>query len=122
MFKFADSRYYDKDALKTKISSEPARSDEPGYTEDPPPGHTRTDEALKKARDELFTVAGGDRSDKPNVMVVLTDGKPNPMHKFDNIIGQLTKDFKVKHFYICLYNELCKTRVLIGLEECVNRV
>ena len=102
MFKFADSQYYDKDTLKTKISSEPVRSGEPGYSRDPPPGHTRTDLALKKARDELFTEAGGDRSDKPNVMVVLTDGKPNPILPFDEIIGQLTKDFKVKDFYICI--------------------
>ena len=98
MFKFADSKYYDKNALKTKISSEPVRSRDPGYTRDPDPGHTRTDVALTKARDELFTVAGGDRPDKPNVMLVLTDGKPNPISKFDNIIGQLTKDFKVKGF------------------------
>ena len=102
VFKFADSQYYNKDALKTKISSEPVKRGDRGFTPDPQPGLTRTDEALKKARDELFTVAGGDRSDKPNVMVVLTDGKPNPMNKFDNIIGQLTKDFKVKHFYICV--------------------
>ena len=26
------------------------------------------------------------------------------------------------YIYIYLYNELCKTRVLIGLEECVIRV
>ena len=102
VFKFSDSRYYDKNALKTKISSEPAEPREPGYTPDPEPGHTRTDLALKKARDVLFTVSGGDRSEKPNVMVVLTDAKPNPIAKFDSIIGQLTKDFKVKHFYICV--------------------
>ena len=101
VFKFADSQYYEKNALKAKISSEPARYTDPGHSRDPNPGLTRTDLALKKARDELFTVAGGDRSDKPNVMVVLTDGKPNPMNKFNNIIGQLTKDFKVKDFYIC---------------------
>ena len=102
VFKFADSQYYDKNALKTKISSEPVQSREPGYTPDPPPGRTRTDVALEKARDELFTVAGGDRSDKPNVMVVLTDGRPNPTARFDNIIGQLTRDFKVKDFCICI--------------------
>ena len=102
VFKFSDSQYYDKNALETKISSEPMSPSDPGYTPDPEPGYTRTDVALKKARDELFTVAGGDRSDKPNVMVVLTDGKPNPINKFDDIKGQLTRDFKVKHFYICI--------------------
>ena len=102
MFKFSDSQYYDKNALKTKISSEPVEPREPGFKPGSPPFLTRTDLALKKARDELFTVSGGDRLDKPNVMVVLTDGKPNPIHPFDEIIGQLTKDFQVKHFYICI--------------------
>ena len=102
VFKFSDSQYYDKNALKAKIASEPAKYTDPGYTSDPPPGYTRTDLALKKARDKLFTVAGGDRSDKPNVMVVLTDGRPNPMYLFDRIIGQVTRDFKVKDFYICI--------------------
>ena len=105
VFKFADSQYYDKNALETKISSEPAKDSDPGYTDDPNPGHTRTDVALTKARDELFTAAGGDRSDKPNVMVVLTDGKPNPIAKFDNIIGQLTNDFKVKDICIIVSRE-----------------
>ena len=102
VFKFSDSQYYDQKALKTKISSEPVESKDPGYDPGSRPFLTRTDEALKKARDELFTVSGGDRSDKPNVMVVLTDGKPNPIAEFDKIKGQLTKDFKVKHFYICI--------------------
>ena len=45
---------------------------------------------------ELFTVSKGDRSDKPNVLLVLTDGRPNlPRGEdfdyglLDNINGQL---------------------------------
>ena len=36
---------------------------------------TRTDLALQMAK-ELFTISKGDRSDKPNVLLVLTDGRP----------------------------------------------
>ena len=38
---------------------------------------TRTDKALEMAANKLFTVAGGDRNDKPNILIVLTDGKTN---------------------------------------------
>lgn len=41
-------------------------------------GQTFTDRALRKAGEELFTVQWGDRPNKPNVLVVLTDGKTNP--------------------------------------------
>ena len=63
-FKLGDSRYHDKDALLQKIANEPMVLK---Y-------QTRTDLALIMARDEMFTEAGGDRPDKPNVMIVLTDG------------------------------------------------
>ena len=42
-----------------------------------PGGWTRTDRALEMAAQKLFTVAGGDREDKRNVLVVFTDGKTN---------------------------------------------
>ena len=42
-----------------------------------PGGWTRTDKALEMAAQKLFTVAGGDRKDKPNVLLVFTDGKTN---------------------------------------------
>lgn len=40
-------------------------------------GGTRTDIALEMANSGLFSSAGGDRIDKPNVLVVITDGKTN---------------------------------------------
>ena len=40
-------------------------------------GWTRTDKALEMAAQKLFTDAGGDRKDKPNILLVLTDGKTN---------------------------------------------
>ena len=63
-FKLGDSRYRDKDALLQKMANEPMVLQ---Y-------QTRTDLALIMARDEMFTEGGGDRPDKPNVMIVLTDG------------------------------------------------
>ena len=88
VFKFADSQYHDKNALFQKIASEPIKLEL----------ETRTDLALKMARDELFTAVGGDRPDKPNVMIVLTDGKPtHPNKKFDfkGFAEGISKEFKV---------------------------
>lgn len=59
---------------------------------------TRTDLALEMANDTLYTAAGGDRPDKPNVMIVLTDGKPtHPGKDFDfkAFSEEISKDFKV---------------------------
>ena len=69
VFNFSDSEYYNLDSLKKKIESEP--------TEKAEDLGTRTYLALIMARDELFTEAGGDRQNNPNVMLVLTDGKPH---------------------------------------------
>ena len=38
-----------------------------------------------------------------------------------NIQGKISRQLYCVDYYF-LYNELCKTRVLIGLEECVIRV
>ena len=98
VFKFADSKYHDKDELKNKIASEPIQLQL----------QTRTDLALKMARDELFTEAGGDRPDKPNVMIVLTDGKPtHPNKKFDfkAFADEIAKEFKVT-ILNCQYIEI----------------
>ena len=44
-------------------------------------GMTRTDVAIELANSQLFTSAGGLRSDKPNVLIVMTDGRTNPGSK-----------------------------------------
>ena len=54
-----------QNTLLQKIASEPRTLSSP----------TRTDLALQMAN-EPFTVSKGDRSDKPNVLLVLTDGRP----------------------------------------------
>ena len=89
VFTFADSQYHDKKTLLTKIANEPIVL----------AFQTRTDIALLKARYELFTKAGGDRPDKPNVMIFLTDGKPtHPTREFDfkAFAENIAKEFKVR--------------------------
>ena len=96
VFKFADSQYYNKHALLKKIGNEPITLQL----------QTRTDLAFTMARDELFTKAGGDRPDKPNVMIVLTDGKPtHPNKEFDfaAFADETSKDFKVLIDYRQIY-------------------
>ena len=90
VFTFSNPKYHDKDVLLEKIASEPIKLE----------FETRTDLALIMARDELFTEAGGDRPDKPNVMIVLTDGKPtkpkgNKKFNFKTFAEGISKDFKV---------------------------
>ena len=86
-FDFANSKYHNKDALLSRIANEPIQLEL----------QTRTDKALKMARDELFTEAGGDRPDKPNVMIVLTDGKPTKLTGdiFKSFAEAISKEFKV---------------------------
>ena len=76
LFNFADAKYHDKEAAKQNISE----INKLFY-------QTRTDKALILANDELFTTVGGDRPDKPNVLLVFTDGKPTPKSGY--------KDFSV---------------------------
>ena len=90
---FKDLQYHDKDALLTKIASEPIETRR----------GTRTDLALIMVRDELFTETGGDRPDKPNVMIMLTDGKPHRpgKKKFDfEAFADLAKDIRVSNLNV----------------------
>ena len=89
-FDFANLKYQDKDALQNRIANEPIQLEL----------QTRTDLALMMARDELFSEAGGDRPDKPNVMIVLTDGKPTKLSKdeFKSFAVDISKKLKVCSF------------------------
>jgi len=87
-FNFADKKYHNKEALLKRIANEPIQLE----------GQTRTDLALQMARDRLFTSAGGDRQGKPNVMIVLTDGKPTKLtgDRFKKFAEGISKEFKQK--------------------------
>ena len=86
-FNFARAEFHDREALLKRIADEPLKLE---Y-------ETRTDLALQMARDELFSKAGGDRPDKPNVMIVLTDGKPTKLSRkeFKEFAERVSKDLKV---------------------------
>ena len=98
VFDFSDSEYYNVTSLEEKIESEP--------TEKAEDVGTRTDLALIMARDQLFTEGGGDRQNSPNVMLVLTDGKPYGLpknRKFRVFSKNILKDFEVSTYYIFFY-------------------
>ena len=90
VFDFAATEFYNKSRLLDKINKIP--------TKQAKNWGTRTDLALKMARDQLFTKAGGDRPDRPNVMLVLTDGKPLRLPKdliFAEFAKNISRDFEV---------------------------
>ncbi|CAH3173411.1 unnamed protein product [Porites lobata] len=91
-FKLNDKEFYDKYQLEKRIGE---MSLDRAYK-------TRTDLAMNAARDELFTSSGGDRPDKPNVMIVLTDGKPQGLPKrfsFEKFSADFYGDPKVTGLY-----------------------
>ena len=51
-------------------------------------GKTFTDRAIKMAGEVMFTAAGGDRPDKPDVLVILTDGRTNENSEPYDVVNQ----------------------------------
>ena len=64
---FSNSEYYNKENLKSLISEK--------IQEPPTDWGTRSDIALSKALNELFTATGGDRPDAKNYLFLFTDRK-----------------------------------------------
>ena len=49
-------------------------------------GKTFTDRAIKTAGDKMFTLEGGERPDKQDVLLVLTDGRTNKdIEPYENV-------------------------------------
>ena len=72
------------------------------------PGGTRTDKALEKSKEEMFTVKHGLRPDVPHVLFVLTDGKTSSRSK---PYREVLKPFKV-NMYSNLHTHFSSNRVL----------
>ena len=87
-FSFADSNYYKTKRLEDTIKSFPYLAE-----------GTRTDLALTLANMELFSEQGGDRPDKSDVLVVVTDGKTNPSlsQPYSAVLQPLQASFKKAH-------------------------
>ena len=56
---------------------------------------TRTDKALALANTALFTKEGGDRRNGVNILIVITDGKTNPIHSvpYETVLAPLRVGF-----------------------------
>lgn len=107
VFKFSDSQYHNEVDLLNKIDDE--RIDVQAYS--------HPDRALEMARDQLFTAGGGDRPDKANLLIVLTDGElwyealngPPPEEEFNEFLDAISQDLNVsscamsKYIYIYIY-------------------
>ena len=69
----------DATALKKAIQKLPYQS-----------GWTRTDRALEMAAEMMFKPEKGDRTDVPNVLVVITDGRTSPgSKKYEDVLKPL---------------------------------
>ena len=77
---FTEASSYNKQDLLDLINGIPMKLSSP----------TRTDRALMAAEEHLFTAAGGDRPEAPNVLVLLMDGRTHNASKpYDEIIPLL---------------------------------
>lgn len=88
-FSFADKQFYKSKRLRKKIQSFSYLGE-----------GTRTDLALTLANTELFSEQGGDRVDKSNVLVVITDGKTNPQlsQPYSEVLQPLKASIVIKLF------------------------
>ena len=77
-FNFSDAKFHNPAAIREEISE--VKNLISG---------TRTHNAMVLANKKLFTSAGGDRPDKRNVLLVLTDGKPKGKKDFTQVTGDL---------------------------------
>ena len=85
-FTFSDESLYNKEKLKERIAKISLTLEL----------QTRTDLAMTAARDTLFSPSGGDRPKNPNVMIMLTDGKPTKQPvNFKLFADDFHKDHKV---------------------------
>ena len=102
--KFADVAHQSPDAMTRLIKGIP-------YTS----GMTRTDKAIEMADSQLFSNAGGLRSDKPNVLIVMTDGKTNSGSRpYSAVLVPL----KVRRAFIVLFPFLSSLHIFDTILRC----
>jgi len=88
-------------------------------------GRTFTDRALRLAGSDLFTPQGGDRPNKPDILVVLTDGKTNVASEpYETVLVPLQRK-GVKVIAVGVGDNILKDelkRIAMGKEENVIQV
>ena len=70
---FSNPTYYNASKLKSKVEEE--------VSVEPDADSTRTDLAMEKVLNRLFSSAGGDRPNARNVLLIFTDGNPVYINK-----------------------------------------
>ena len=78
-FNFADAKFHNPAAVHEEIKSKVNTLTR----------GTLTYKAMVLAKKRLFTTAGGDRPNKRNVLIVLTDGNPSGTPDFTQVTGEL---------------------------------
>jgi len=68
--------------------------------------NTNTTGGLRLTRTEIFKTANGDRSDVPNVIVLITDGNPNREADLLNDEVLLIKNLSIKIFGVGVTNKV----------------
>ncbi|XP_032235489.2 coadhesin [Nematostella vectensis] len=85
------------------------------------PGGTRTDLALKKVNEDIFSPMGGARKDVPQVLVVITDGKTNQRSEPYSSVLQPLKDKDVKIVAVGVGHSIGKKELdIIALGDASN--
>ncbi|XP_078375577.1 coadhesin-like isoform X1 [Oculina patagonica] len=88
-------------------------------------GRTYTDKAIESAGTVMFTSEGGDRPDKPDILVVLTDGRTNVNSKPYDEVNKPLRDKGVKVIAVGVGDKIMKeelTKIAMGKEENVLQV
>ena len=97
--KFSDSFYYNASNLKRKVETEVKFI--------PVNDSTRTDLAMQLIENDLFTSAGGHRNSSKSVLVVITDGRPVFVNKWDKRpqinTSRITELLEVIYYIQCFF-------------------
>jgi len=88
-------------------------------------GRTYTDRAIKMAGEIMFTPEAGERPGKPDVLVVLTDGRTNVASEDYHVVNKPLRDKGVKVIAVGVGNKIYKDeliKIALGKEENVFQV
>lgn len=100
-FNFGDTSFYNKKAVLNKLDDLRSVHSRKETKEQDDSKSSQPQLALEKA-DQLFTVSGGDRPEKPNVLIVLTDADVKPVlstvtqrRQFNSFVDTVAANLKV---------------------------